>query len=232
MGAKGGGGGGSKSTNGASGIPAEWRKMVQSLKEIVNNCTDQEIYATLRECNMDPDEAVNRLITQGCIFTVIVGEVRPERIILPTSVRASVNPYETFMLLVLTNPFHEVKSKREKKKENKDPVDSRSRGPNIPSSRTSKGGPDRYAGRSSLNQFGSSETGVLHSKPVYKKENGANDHAGSSSASGQSGNHSYHQFPSHRLLVANEVRSINIDTRHGHDNMSISKKRTQHIGTR
>ncbi|XP_022978644.1 uncharacterized protein LOC111478557 [Cucurbita maxima] len=163
MGAKGGGG---KSTNGASGIPAEWRKMVQSLKEIVNNCTDQEIYATLRECNMDPDEAVNRLITQ--------------------------------------DPFHEVKSKREKKKENKDPVDSRSRGPNIPSSRTSKGGPDRYAGRSSLNQFGSSETGVLHSKPVYKKENGANDHAGSSSASGQSGNHSNYQFPSHSNNVVTE----------------------------
>ena len=61
MGAKGGG----KSTNGTSGIPAEWRKMVQSLKEIVGNCTDQEIYATLRECNMDPDEAVNRLLTQG-----------------------------------------------------------------------------------------------------------------------------------------------------------------------
>lgn len=68
MGAKGGGGGGGKSTNGTSGIPAEWRKMVQSLKEIVNNCTEQEIYATLRECNMDPDEAVNRLLTQGRFF--------------------------------------------------------------------------------------------------------------------------------------------------------------------
>ncbi|CAK9321165.1 unnamed protein product [Citrullus colocynthis] len=165
MGAKGGGGGG-KSTNGTSGIPAEWRKMVQSLKEIVNNCTDQEIYATLRECNMDPDEAVNRLLTQ--------------------------------------DPFHEVKSKREKKKENKDPIDSRSRGPNIPSSRTSKGGTDRCAGRSSLNQFGSSETGLLHSKPVYKKENGASDHAGSSSASGQSGNQSFYQFPSHSNNVATE----------------------------
>lgn len=43
------------------------------------------------------------------------------------------------------------------------------------------------------------ETGVLHSKPVYKKENGVSDHVGSSS--GQSGNHSYYQFPSHRLNV-------------------------------
>ncbi|KAG6594498.1 GBF-interacting protein 1, partial [Cucurbita argyrosperma subsp. sororia] len=151
MGAKGGG----KSTNGTSGIPAEWRKMVQSLKEIVGNCTDQEIYATLRECNMDPDEAVNRLLTQ--------------------------------------DPFHEVKSKREKKKENKDPIDSRSRGPSIPPNRMNKGSTDRYAGR---------ETGVLHSKPVYKKENG--DHAGSSSASGQSGSHSYYQFPSHSNNAATE----------------------------
>lgn len=45
------------------------------------------------------------------------------------------------------------------------------------------------------------ETGLLHSKPVYKKENGASDHAGSSSASGQSGNQSFYQFPSHRLNV-------------------------------
>lgn len=40
--------------------------------------------------------------------------------------------------------------------QSKDPIDSRSRGPNIPSSRTNKGGTDRYAGRGSLNQFGSS----------------------------------------------------------------------------
>lgn len=46
-----------------------------------------------------------------------------------------------------------------------------------------------------------SDTGLSSSKPVYKKENGASDHAGSSSASGQSGNHSFYQFPSHRLNV-------------------------------
>ena len=62
----GGGGGGGKGNNGISTIPASSRKMVQSLKEIVNNlCTEQEIYFTLKECNMDPDEAVNRLLSQG-----------------------------------------------------------------------------------------------------------------------------------------------------------------------
>ncbi|PNX59611.1 serine/threonine-protein kinase pakD-like protein [Trifolium pratense] len=62
-----------------SGIPAASRKMVQSLKEIVTNIPDNEIYATLKDCNMDPNEAVSRLLSQ--------------------------------------DPFHEVKSKREKKKE-------------------------------------------------------------------------------------------------------------------
>ncbi|KAK6154872.1 hypothetical protein DH2020_009120 [Rehmannia glutinosa] len=37
-------------------IPAGARKVVQSLKEIVN-CPEAEIYATLKDCNMDPNEA-------------------------------------------------------------------------------------------------------------------------------------------------------------------------------
>lgn len=48
----------------APGIPASARKLVQSLKEIVN-CPEAEIYATLKECDMDPDATVNRLLTQG-----------------------------------------------------------------------------------------------------------------------------------------------------------------------
>ncbi|XVF87217.1 hypothetical protein PTKIN_Ptkin18bG0101100 [Pterospermum kingtungense] len=67
MSGKGGGGGGNngigKGTSGISGIPAGSRKMVQSLKEIVN-CPELEIYAMLKECNMDPNEAVNRLLSQ------------------------------------------------------------------------------------------------------------------------------------------------------------------------
>ena len=46
-------------------IPASSRKMVQSLKEIVSNFPDHEIYATLKDCNMDPNEAVSRLLSQG-----------------------------------------------------------------------------------------------------------------------------------------------------------------------
>jgi hypothetical protein len=53
-----------KGNTGISGIPAASRKMVQSLKEIVS-CPEPEIYAMLKECNMDPNEAVNRLLSQG-----------------------------------------------------------------------------------------------------------------------------------------------------------------------
>ncbi|XP_020577374.1 uncharacterized protein LOC110022656 isoform X2 [Phalaenopsis equestris] len=86
----GGGGGGSRGNGAVSAaeIPSGVRKMVQSLKEIVN-LPDQEIYATLKECGMDPSEAVQRLLSQ--------------------------------------DSFHEVKSKRDKKKEMKEPPDSRSR---------------------------------------------------------------------------------------------------------
>ena len=61
------GGGGGKGSNGISGIPSASRKMVQSLKEIVNNYADHEIYAMLKECNMDPNEAVSRLLSQGSL---------------------------------------------------------------------------------------------------------------------------------------------------------------------
>jgi hypothetical protein len=48
----------------AAPVPPVSRKLVQSLKEIVN-CPETEIYAALRECSMDPDEAVSLLISQG-----------------------------------------------------------------------------------------------------------------------------------------------------------------------
>ncbi|KAL6578324.1 hypothetical protein OROMI_010652 [Orobanche minor] len=47
-------------------IPSGSRKVAESLKEIVNNF-EAEIYVALKECNMDPNEAVNRLLCQ--VFT-------------------------------------------------------------------------------------------------------------------------------------------------------------------
>ncbi|XP_031284503.1 GBF-interacting protein 1-like [Pistacia vera] len=163
MSGKGGGGGVGKGNNGISAIPAGSRKMVQSLKEIVN-CPETEIYAMLKDCNMDPNEAVNRLLAQ--------------------------------------DPFHEVKSKRDKRKEIKDTPDSRSRGAGN-SNRGGRGGADRYSGRGGSAQFGSSEPGSLHGKPTYKKENGTYGYAGSSSsATGMVANS--RRPPSHSESVASE----------------------------
>ncbi|CAI0451965.1 unnamed protein product [Linum tenue] len=183
MSGKGGGGGvgvghsnsdrnhGGKGSNGTSAIPAGSRKIVQSLKEIVS-CPEAEIYAMLKECNMDPNEAVNRLLTQ--------------------------------------DPFREVKSKREKKKENKDTTDIRPRGANNVTHRGSRGSSDRY-GRAGSNQYGSTESGVLHGKSAYRKENGAHAYAGSTSyASATAGNNSgwRAQFPSDSSSAENKTPTV------------------------
>ncbi|XP_058114862.1 GBF-interacting protein 1-like isoform X2 [Magnolia sinica] len=61
-------------------IPNNVRKMVQDIKEIAGNHTDEEIYAMLKECSMDPNETAQNLLLQ--------------------------------------DPFHEVKRKRDRRKEN------------------------------------------------------------------------------------------------------------------
>ncbi|KAK6264520.1 hypothetical protein SCA6_019954 [Theobroma cacao] len=172
MSGKGGGGGGGgnngigKGNSGISGIPAGSRKMVLSLKEIVN-CPEPEIYVMLKECNMDPNEAVNRLLSQ--------------------------------------DPFHEVKSKRDKKKESKDTVDSRSRGANNLGNRGGRSGPDRYIGRGGSTHYSAYESGPSHGKPAQKRENGTHAYAGSSSsASGMPGNNLNRRPPSHSEAVVTE----------------------------
>lgn len=83
----GGGRGKTTAAAGAPNIPAAARKVVQSLKEIVN-CPESEIYAMLKECNMDPNETVSRLLSQGlrlflasfwslmyCIIYIYLGQI-------------------------------------------------------------------------------------------------------------------------------------------------------------
>ncbi|KAL8460823.1 hypothetical protein ACS0TY_032359 [Phlomoides rotata] len=142
-------GSGAGSGVGVQPIPAGSRKMVQSLKEIVNY-SETEIYATLKDCNMDPNEAVNRLLSQ--------------------------------------DPFREVKSKKEKKKEGKDTTEPRSRGANNNSSR-GKSGADRYLGRGGSTSYNFSEPAPFPGKSSYKKENGSTSYVSSlSSVPGISGN--------------------------------------------
>ena len=57
-------GGSSSSSSSVVPIPANARKVVQDLKEIVSN-SEEEIYAMLKECNMDPNETAQKLLSQG-----------------------------------------------------------------------------------------------------------------------------------------------------------------------
>jgi hypothetical protein len=60
------GGGGGVGGGGSVKIPPSAMEVVRSLKEIVEN-SDDEIYATLKECNMDLNETAQRLLNQGVI---------------------------------------------------------------------------------------------------------------------------------------------------------------------
>ncbi|KAJ6810447.1 uncharacterized protein M6B38_156355 [Iris pallida] len=129
--------------------------MVQSIREIVN-CSEMEIYSMLKECNMDPSEAVHRLLTQ--------------------------------------DTFHEVKSKREKKKETKDIPESRSRALNNSSNRGPRGGADR-GGRVNVNQISPNDYGAAHGKLAHKKENGAHSVPPSSVVSNAAGSNLNRKSP-------------------------------------
>ncbi|GJN15329.1 hypothetical protein PR202_gb02230 [Eleusine coracana subsp. coracana] len=52
-------------------IPPASRPMVQSLKGILADRSEAEIYATLCDCGMDPDIAVDRLISQGMLESAL-----------------------------------------------------------------------------------------------------------------------------------------------------------------
>ncbi|XP_038702587.1 uncharacterized protein LOC119999132 isoform X2 [Tripterygium wilfordii] len=176
MSAKGGGRVGAsnngKNSTGISSIPAGSRKLVQTVKEIVNS-PDAEIYTMLKACNMDPNEAVNSLLAQ--------------------------------------DPFHEVKSKRHKKKENKDSTDPRSHGASNTSNRSGRGGADRYGGRGGSSQFSSSESSFSQSKPSYKKENGTHASGGSSScASGTAGNNINWKHPPNSDYYVNTESKMSV----------------------
>ncbi|XP_012491010.1 GBF-interacting protein 1 [Gossypium raimondii] len=47
-----------------SSIPSSVRKTIQNIKEITGNHSEDEIYAMLKECSMDPNETAQRLLLQ------------------------------------------------------------------------------------------------------------------------------------------------------------------------
>jgi hypothetical protein len=67
-----GGGGGASTSSGQQQthtLSAKVRKTIQSIKEIVGNFSDADIYMVLKETNMDPNETAQKLLNQGlCLF--------------------------------------------------------------------------------------------------------------------------------------------------------------------
>ncbi|KAL0700170.1 hypothetical protein Bca4012_056292 [Brassica carinata] len=160
------------------------KEIVQSLKEIVNS-PEVEIYAMLKDCNMDPNEAVHRLLSQ--------------------------------------DPFHEVKSKKEKKRETRDIPDPRLRGANNTYNRGGRGASDRYAGRTGSSHFTS--TGINLISRMHKIYNHRRTHAyvfsvvsGSGNFQGkytnkkESGTHGYTSSRSSASRVANHHQTPHSDS--------------------
>ncbi|XP_031256652.1 uncharacterized protein LOC116114646 [Pistacia vera] len=131
---------------GGGGLPVEMppdiRKIVQNLREVVGrNCTDSEIYAVLVDCNMDADDAVQRLLSQ--------------------------------------DTFHEVKSKRERRKEMKETQELRA-------ARCNSGTSSRGArlGNDGVSYIASTENNCNElGKAAYKREIGSSAPLVSSSPS-------------------------------------------------
>ena len=46
-------------------IPNNVRKTIQNIKEITGNHSEDEIYAMLKDCSMDPNETAQKLLLQG-----------------------------------------------------------------------------------------------------------------------------------------------------------------------
>ncbi|KAH9567738.1 hypothetical protein CY35_03G040700 [Sphagnum magellanicum] len=144
-------------------IPPTAMEVVRSLKEIVEN-SDDEIYATLKECNMDLNETAQRLLNQA--------------------------------------HFHEVKRRRDKKKEggaNKESADLRARpGSGGNPTRGGRGG----AGRGySVTQHSSLEYSSGRGKPFPARENGIHPSMLSSSGVSTPNSSTLHSQLQHSLAA-------------------------------
>jgi len=53
-------------------IPDSVKKTIQNIKEITGNHSDEDIYAMLKECSMDPNETTQKLLLQGIITSLLI----------------------------------------------------------------------------------------------------------------------------------------------------------------
>ncbi|KAI3744065.1 hypothetical protein L1987_57137 [Smallanthus sonchifolius] len=190
MGSRGGGG-----SNG-EGIPPASRKMVLSLKEIVDGVTEAEIYATLKDCNMDPNDAVNRLLSQVIAFVdfdfvlvekklkMLLNETEAAKPLLCAlllllfsllkalhgfSYRALYGTYCVEFVRSLNLALSFSRGEEQTRKEKfKNTTESRPHGGGSTSNRGAR------SGHSGPTHFNSSESSGFQGKPTYKRESGTN----------------------------------------------------------
>ncbi|GLT26317.1 hypothetical protein SLA2020_013960 [Shorea laevis] len=135
----------SKSNGGDAGsaagnvqIPPAVKKVLQDIREILSDqYTDSEIYAVLRDCDMDPNDAVQRLLSEG-----------PRK-----------DSYT----------FHEVKSKRERRREMKETQEFKVRANNSTLNRGTRVGSEHTLGQTASTHIGLNELG----KASLRRENGS-----------------------------------------------------------
>ncbi|KAI4378594.1 hypothetical protein MLD38_016053 [Melastoma candidum] len=135
----GGGGGGGGAGSSRVPIPNNVRKTIQHIKEITTCHSEEEIYAMLKECSMDPNETTQKLLFQ--------------------------------------DTFHEVKRRRDRKKENPPKETPEPRLQLGPPGRGGRAGRSNYLPRNFQSDAGdgrNSDTG---------KENGSISDAGATNAS-------------------------------------------------
>ncbi|KAL7216466.1 hypothetical protein ACSBR1_028413 [Camellia fascicularis] len=114
-------------------IPNSVRKTIQNIREITGNHSEDEIYAMLKECSMDPNETAQKLLLQ--------------------------------------DTFHEVKRKRDRRKENlsnKDSAESRWR-PGM-QGRGSRGGRGNYPPRHTSNDASGGRNSAPGKENVINQE--------------------------------------------------------------
>lgn len=63
--------GSSKSESGTHILSAGVREILESIKEVVGNHSDADIYVALKETNMDPNETAQKLLNQGLLSATL-----------------------------------------------------------------------------------------------------------------------------------------------------------------
>ncbi|KAF8096633.1 hypothetical protein N665_0305s0053 [Sinapis alba] len=87
----------------------EDRKLIESIKEIVGNHSDADIYTALKEADMNADEAVQKLIHQDPFHEVKRRRDRKKEVTVLVEPADEKKPFESVTVEVNTRPEHNVR---------------------------------------------------------------------------------------------------------------------------